>query len=342
MSMRPVVFALSILYGFPGWVCAGQREIPATALSIAEDIAATSKKSVAVADFTDLQGNVTELGRYVAEEMALGLVQAKKGLTVVDRTHLKVLMQENRLDATGVIDPATARKIGQLLGVETLVTGTLTPFADSVRIVAKVLDTTTARIVSAASADMSKNRTIEELLARDIRTASSPQPSLAAPSTATSSRITAGLFENGSVRVLVAQLGVRDDNKQANVSLIVENTSRETLYLALRGTLALSGTAVSLADDIGTRWSLADTIAGLPTLDYRRRDQKEDEFAAIQPGGRMTVVMRFSSGNLSRTPGKSFSVSASAVQYTAAGHRLLAIGVANVTPTTQAPGTRAR
>jgi len=337
MSPRRFVLALLVLCSLPGWVSAGQREIPATALSIAEDIAASSKKTVAVVDFTDLQGNVTELGRFVAEEMALGLVTARKGLSVVDRTHLKALMQENRLDATGLIDPATARRLGQVLGVEALVTGTITPFADSVRIVAKVLDTTTARIVSAASADLSKNRTIEELLARDIRTAPIAQSSSSAVSPATSSRPGATGFENGSVRINVGQLGVASDNRRVGISLIVENTSKETLYLALRGN------EISLADDVGTDWFLASPVAGLPTVvSYNSRDHTEAEFAAIQPGGRMTVVMNFANLRSGTSPGKSFSVSASAVQYTPAGLRPLAIGIANIPATTQAPTTRGR
>src|SRR4051812_10896587 len=59
-----------------------------------------SKKTVAVVDFTDLQGNVTELGRYLAEQMSVALAAAHNGIEVVDRTHIKVLIQENKLNSS--------------------------------------------------------------------------------------------------------------------------------------------------------------------------------------------------------------------------------------------------
>lgn len=327
-----ILVALSALSISPA--SAGQREIPSTAMSIADDIVASSKRTVAVVDFTDLQGNVTELGRFVAEEMALGLVTARKGLSVVDRTHLKVLMQENKLDATGVIDPATARKIGQILGVEALVTGTITPFADTVRIVVKVLDTTTARIVAAASADMSKNRTLEELLARDIRTGPTTVTSStsASPSSSASAAASRGpVFQGGPVRVTVGQLGVSKDNGRAGVSLNVENVSREPIYLALNGAYNGGRASVSLADDQGSDWNLAE-LSGISKLSPGSTSDKENAFTVIQPAERIVVVMNFS--HVSRgaeTPAKVFSVSASATYFTPTGHRGLSIGLAGIT-----------
>src|SRR5258708_33459735 len=105
----------------------GQKELPGAAASLADEIAAGGKHQLAVVDFTDLQGNVTELGRFIAEEISLGLVTSKKQLSVVDRTHLRALLQEHKLASSGIIDPATARKLGEIAGVDALVAGTITP-----------------------------------------------------------------------------------------------------------------------------------------------------------------------------------------------------------------------
>ena len=56
-------------------------------------------------DFTDLQGNVTELGRFLAEELSITLSESEKGFEIVDRTHLKAILQENKLSTTGLMDP---------------------------------------------------------------------------------------------------------------------------------------------------------------------------------------------------------------------------------------------
>ena len=68
-----------------------------TAGTFAETLAKLGKKSVAVVDFTDLQGNVTELGRYLAEQMSVALALTDQGIEVIDRNHLKAILQENKL-----------------------------------------------------------------------------------------------------------------------------------------------------------------------------------------------------------------------------------------------------
>jgi curli biogenesis system outer membrane secretion channel CsgG len=168
------VLALAVL-GSVSWLALGstpvsgyQREVQAAAEAVSERLAAAGKRSVAVVDFTDLQGEPTELGRFLAEEISVALVSSSRPLEVVDRTNLKVLLQEHKLAATGLIDPATAKKLGQIAGVDALVTGTLTPFGDTVRLTLKVLDTATARIVAAATAEIPKTKAIEELVARGV------------------------------------------------------------------------------------------------------------------------------------------------------------------------------
>ena len=144
-----------------------QAEFRALADSLAMDIAAAGKKSVAVVDFTDLRGNPTQLGRYLAEEFAVAIARTHKGFEVVDRAHLKSILNEHKLSATGLIDPTTARKIGQFAGADAILTGSMTPFSESVRVTLKVLATDTARIIAADTTNLPKTTTIIELLGSD-------------------------------------------------------------------------------------------------------------------------------------------------------------------------------
>src|SRR3972149_274973 len=130
-------------------IIAYEQEINSLSTPMAEKIAAAGKKTLAVVDFTDLQGSVTELGRFLAEELSVSLSGASKGFDVVDRTHLKSLLAEHKLSSTGLIDPKTARELGKIAGVDALVTGTITPFGDSIRLSIKVLDMETAKVISA-------------------------------------------------------------------------------------------------------------------------------------------------------------------------------------------------
>lgn len=157
-----LVFGTLTIAGLP--LRGQQNEFRALADGLAEDIKASGKKTIAVVDFTDLQGNPTELGRYLAEELSVAMARTHKGFEVIDRVHLKAILTEHKLAATGLIDPATARKLGQISGADVLLTGSMTPFSESVRVTVKALNTDTARIIGADTIDLPKTATISELL----------------------------------------------------------------------------------------------------------------------------------------------------------------------------------
>jgi len=160
-----------------------EKEINSLSEALAEKIVVSGKKTLAVVDFTDLQGNVTELGRFLAEEFSVTLAGLGKGFEIVDRTHLKSIVSEHKLSLTGIIDPKTARQLGKIAGVEAIITGTITPFGDSVRLTVKALDTETARLIIGTKGNIAKTKAIEELLAREIesvsRVSATEKPSLA-------------------------------------------------------------------------------------------------------------------------------------------------------------------
>lgn len=169
--MKKIFFALimtSIFFYLSNLSIAYEKEIKNLSSIMAENITRAGMKKIAVVDFVDLQGNITELGRFIAEEFSVNLAGAKKGFRVVERTHLKTILKEHKLALTGVIDPTTAKKLGQIAGVDALVTGTITPFGESVRLAIKVLDTATGDVIDALSGEISKTKAIEELLGRSI------------------------------------------------------------------------------------------------------------------------------------------------------------------------------
>jgi len=167
-KLRPKFPAMVFLLILTGLCPATAQDMKPLSTALAKSITASGRKTVAVVDFTDLQGNVNELGRFLAEDLSVDLVSDAKGFEVIDRTHLKSILQEHRLATTGLIDPQTARKLGEIAGVDALVTGTMTPFGDSVRLSAKVLDTATAKTIAASTAEVPKTKAIEELLSRQM------------------------------------------------------------------------------------------------------------------------------------------------------------------------------
>jgi TolB-like protein len=169
-SARLVLTAGIVVLCVPGASLAYEKEVKAQAADLAQKISQSGKRTVAVVDFTDLQGNVTELGRFLAEEFSVALAEAGKDFEMVDRTHLKSILTENKLSATGLIDPTTARKLGKLAGVQALVTGTLTPLGETVRLALKFLDVETAKVGVSTAFSIPQTDAIRELLQRGIET----------------------------------------------------------------------------------------------------------------------------------------------------------------------------
>ena len=56
---------------------------------IAKRIQDSGGKKVTVLDFTDLQDNTTELGKYVAEQLTVDFGLAKRSFSVLDRANFK-------------------------------------------------------------------------------------------------------------------------------------------------------------------------------------------------------------------------------------------------------------
>ena len=183
--LRVTCIILTVLLLSFNTTFAYEREIKDISFSITESIVKSGKKRIAVVDFTDLQGNITELGRFIAEELSIDLTNTARGFVIIDRTHLKSLLREHKLSISGLIDPATAKKLGQIAGVDAIVTGSVTPLGNSVKVSCKVIATDTAMVIGASKVDIARTRAIDELLGKgidpDSHDASQTKPSTTAP-----------------------------------------------------------------------------------------------------------------------------------------------------------------
>src|SRR6218665_57826 len=91
-----------------------EKQLKALADQLAQKIKPTNKKRVAVASFVDLQGNITELGKALAEEYAVYL--SDNQLEVVERGQVDKLLKENKLPQTGLLDLNQATVLGKVSG----------------------------------------------------------------------------------------------------------------------------------------------------------------------------------------------------------------------------------
>lgn len=68
------------------------------------------------------------LGEAAADELVTQLVKTGD-FTVIERAQLSAIMSEQKLGQTGAVDSSTAARIGKLLGVQFILTGSITQFS---------------------------------------------------------------------------------------------------------------------------------------------------------------------------------------------------------------------
>jgi TolB-like protein len=195
---------------------------------LTEDLSAKIKdngsKKVTVLDFTDLQGGSSELGKYIAEQLTVDFVMAKRNFAVLDRANLKSILAEHKLTATGLVDPENAKQLGKFAGVDALIIGNIIPMGENINLTAKVITTETAEVVCAAKAKFKTDDTVKQLLTQPAPSADLPganQPAAPAPK------------PFGDLQATVASMQLLPGDNiygAARLTLIITNTSASHIY----------------------------------------------------------------------------------------------------------------
>jgi TolB-like protein len=111
-----------------------------------------TKTKIAVLDF-ELQGErfeTKDMGAIVAEWFVTALVKTGR-FDVIERALLKKILQEQKLGMTGLLDEDTVTKIGKLLGVKVIISGSVMRLQNVMEINARIIDVETASIIAAES-----------------------------------------------------------------------------------------------------------------------------------------------------------------------------------------------
>ncbi len=126
------------------------------AKSLASGVAHSTSTRIAVLDFSYADGRVSAGPAVIQERLTTALVQERAG-TIVERRMLNRVLGELKFQRNGSVDEATIKRLGKVLGVDYVVTGTLNDVSvSSAEVNARLIDAETAAIVSAAVAVVDK------------------------------------------------------------------------------------------------------------------------------------------------------------------------------------------
>jgi TolB-like protein len=136
-----------------------------SALLPGEASAEFKKTKIAVLDFT-MQGQeyqTKDMGKIVAEWLITGLVETGR-FDVIERRLLEKIMEEHALGASGAVDPESVAQLGKILGVKTIVSGTILSFEETVEINARLIAVDTASIIAAEKVRASSATRLNDLV----------------------------------------------------------------------------------------------------------------------------------------------------------------------------------
>jgi TolB-like protein len=138
--------------------CYSQTEFDKSLNAISADLAvklqAISKKKIVVLYVTDINKTHTTIGKYIADNVSVDIVNTPGNLQVFDRENLDAITGARKLIAEGYIDASKAKELGQLLSVDVIVIGSYAVLSNSVRLTLKALDASSGFVIAASGKDL--------------------------------------------------------------------------------------------------------------------------------------------------------------------------------------------
>lgn len=118
------------------------------------------QQKIAVWDLSELNGDVSPIGKYIAEDISINLSDK---FHIVNRNQLNTILKENQLKTEGFINQATMKQIKKLSDIDILLTGTVSVLADHIKVTLQALDAD-GNIIAAAKGEIPMNADVKELL----------------------------------------------------------------------------------------------------------------------------------------------------------------------------------
>ena len=121
-------------------------------------------KLIAMGDFGNSNGK-TQFERNIEIGLVNSIVTKNlNDISVIERKNLSEVLKEQKLGNTGLLAKKTRSKLGEILGVEAIVTAETTVLKRKVTVNVRMYSITTGRILAAPSYTFLRSETIDELL----------------------------------------------------------------------------------------------------------------------------------------------------------------------------------
>ena len=153
----------------------GSDQIEKLGRTMAAQLAAKARGPVALAPFIDDRSRPLSHAHWLERDFAVAIHRAQPPFRVVDRTESAPILREHRLQESGLVDPADARKAGKLLGAQVVVNCAVIRFGDTVQVSALAWDVDTNEQLAGAAVALPYSRELTGQTG-SLRRAPAPEP----------------------------------------------------------------------------------------------------------------------------------------------------------------------
>ncbi len=117
-------------------------------------------KRVAVCEFTSITGDTLEEGKLL-QARVITLLTKVEGLTVIERTRLKEVLDEQKFMLYTAVDESTAFEVGKILNVDALIMGDIAILEDRKEISARLVNVLNGEIIDAVTCVENREESIK-------------------------------------------------------------------------------------------------------------------------------------------------------------------------------------
>lgn len=229
--------------------------------SLAVQMKERQAKKLAVVSFSDLNGYQSALGDFIAEELITTLFN-EGDFDIVERRELERVLSEQGSYTTGNFDKDTVAELEKLLGIDVLITGTITDLGDKIKINSRAISVETAKIFAAKGVTVDRDTTIDNLMSQSSSGSASTNTSSQEGVIKQPSNV---YFQNKWLHVIPIGVVKEESDKSIQITTQFKNLTKNTLYLARITTSKAAHPELAVFTELGDTFKTE--TSGIATLD---------------------------------------------------------------------------
>jgi len=248
-----------------------------------------------VGQFTFHQG-LNQLTKALQEKLVTAF--AVKGIQVVERDKLEQVLSEQQLGYSGLINLDSAKKIGELLGADGIVLGTVSDMGNEISLNGRMVDIGNGNTLSVGEVSLPKTPLIGQLLEARVEESGSFYMKT---NETTPAPMSSGKAKPVKTELFVATISrVTSDDEKTYVTFTVSNPTKEPLYLALEDS-AWNGqrsiNAVLTLPGTGFSTTIPNTsvegISFVKSPNLSEDFKYEQNYSCVYPGQSLNIALKF-------------------------------------------------